>query len=60
MSLKAGRKVSGFIEGRGDIFVYGMRYAYVIMAIICLIGGILIFTKLIKKNSCENSVRVVE
>jgi MFS family permease len=51
MSLKAGKRVSGYIQGRGDIFVYGMRYAFIFMGAICLASGALVFIKLINKNS---------
>lgn len=41
MSQKIGYHVTGYIEGRDDIFVYGMHYAYVAAGIICAIGAIL-------------------
>ena len=41
MSSKIGYHVTGYIEGRDDVFVYGMHYAYVAAGIICAIGAIL-------------------
>jgi EmrB/QacA subfamily drug resistance transporter len=41
MSNKIGYHVTGYIEGRDDIFVYGMQYVYIAAAIICGIGAIL-------------------
>jgi MFS family permease len=51
MSLKAGKRVSGYIQGRSDIFVYGMRYSFIFMGAICLVGSALVFIKLINRNS---------
>lgn len=39
MSYKIGYRVSNFIEGRSDVFVYGMRYVYITAALICLTGA---------------------
>ena len=41
MSKKIGYHVTGYIEGRDDVFVYGMHYVYISAAIICAIGAIL-------------------
>ena len=41
MSKKIGYHVTGYIEGRDDIFMYGMHYVYMAAAIICAIGAIL-------------------
>ncbi|WP_459479734.1 MFS transporter [Clostridium saccharoperbutylacetonicum] len=41
MSSKIGYHVTGYVEGRDDIFVYGMQYVYVAAAIICGIGAML-------------------
>lgn len=38
MSRKIGYHVSGYINGRDDIFVYGMQYVYITAAVICLVG----------------------
>jgi EmrB/QacA subfamily drug resistance transporter len=41
MSKKIGYHVTGYIEGRDDVFVYGMHYVYIAAGIICAIGAIL-------------------
>jgi EmrB/QacA subfamily drug resistance transporter len=39
MSSRTGYHVVNYIEGRDDVFIYGMRYVYIIAALICLIGA---------------------
>lgn len=39
MSHKIGYKVVGFVEGREDAFVYGMRIVYICAAILCVVGA---------------------
>jgi len=41
MSSKVGYHVTGYIEGRDDVFIYGMKYVYISAAIICAIGAML-------------------
>jgi EmrB/QacA subfamily drug resistance transporter len=41
MSYKIGYHVTGYIEGKDDVFVYGMKYVYITAAIICAIGALL-------------------
>ena len=41
MSYKMSYHVTSYIEGRGDVFVYGMRYVYISAAAICIIGALL-------------------
>lgn len=41
MSSKMGYHVTGYIEGRDDVFVYGMKYVYISAAVICAIGAML-------------------
>ena len=41
MSKRMGYHVTGYIEGRDDVFVYGMHYVYIAAGIICGIGAIL-------------------
>ncbi|AWK51731.1 MFS transporter [Clostridium beijerinckii] len=38
MSIKMGTKVFGYVEGRNDVFMFGMKYVYISSAIICFIG----------------------
>ncbi len=41
MSSKIGYRVSTYIEGRDDVFVYGMQVAYIVAGMICALGAIL-------------------
>jgi len=41
MSTMVGYHVTGYIEGRDDIFIYGMQYVYSAAGIICAVGAIL-------------------
>ncbi|AOR23383.1 MFS transporter [Clostridium taeniosporum] len=40
ISYKIGYRVLGYVEGRGDVFIYGMRWVYFLAAIGCIIGFI--------------------
>ncbi|MBU3158720.1 MFS transporter [Clostridium frigoris] len=56
MSYKIGHRVTNYIVGRNDAFIYGMRSVYIVAAIICLIGAILTFLRLYtSKVELENS-----
>ncbi|MBU3180264.1 MFS transporter [Clostridium psychrophilum] len=46
MSYKIGHRVTNYIVGRNDAFIYGMRTVYITAAIICLIGAVLTFSRL--------------
>lgn len=41
MGSKIGYHVTGYIEGRDDVFVYGMQHVYISAASICAIGAML-------------------
>jgi len=41
MSYKIGYRVINYIENRDDVFIFGMRYIYIMLAIICGIGAII-------------------
>lgn len=41
MSSKAGVHVVDYVPGRDDIFIYGMRWVYIVAAIICISGAAL-------------------
>lgn len=53
MSLKMGSIVYDYVEGRDDIFIYGMSRVYLIIFIICLISAFLIIYRraMVKKKS---------
>lgn len=41
MSTKIGYHVTGYIEGRNDAFIYGMRIVYITAAAICSLGALI-------------------
>ena len=49
MSSKLGYKVSGYVDGRADVFVYAMRSVFIGIGVICLIGAILSVIRVIKR-----------
>ena len=49
MSSKLGYKVSGYVDGRADVFVYAMRSVFIGIGVICLIGAILSVIRVVKK-----------
>lgn len=53
MSSKAGYKVFDYVQGHDEIFIYGMRYVYLIVGSICLIGAIMSAFRLFKKDSSQ-------
>ncbi len=51
MSAKIGYRVTDYVEGRNDVFIYGMKTVYMVAAIICFAATILtLFRLLAKKN----------
>ena len=38
MSEKAGYRVTDYVKGRDDIFIYGMNFVYISAAVLCIIG----------------------
>ncbi len=51
MSYKMGHLVTDYVIGRNDVFIYGMKIVYITAAVICMIGAILTFLRLIKTKS---------
>jgi hypothetical protein len=41
MSHKIGYRVINYVNGRADVFMYGMRYVYFYAGVICAIGSII-------------------
>lgn len=39
MSLKLGYRVSDYVKGRDDVFVYGMNHVYLILVAVCCLGA---------------------
>jgi len=50
MSSKIGYNVSNYVEGRDDVFVYGMKAAYLAAAAICALGALLTAVRLYNKR----------
>lgn len=58
MSYKAGYKVLTYTTGNDDIFLYGMRYVYIIAGILCLIGGAVTFMRFHNQKINFNSIKL--
>jgi MFS family permease len=56
MSAKIGRRVTDYVAGRNDAFIYGMKIVYITAAIICFVGAILTFLRLIRKKPQNQGV----
>jgi EmrB/QacA subfamily drug resistance transporter len=50
MSAKIGYRVTDYVVGRSDVFIYGMKVVYITAGIISLFGAILTFLRLRKKD----------
>lgn len=50
MSSKLGYKFSGYVDGRADVFIYAMRFVFVGIGLICLIGAILSIIRVVKRR----------
>ncbi len=62
MSRKIGYSVLNYIEGRNDVFVYGMHIVYLSFSGICLIGAVLTAVRLLnnrKKLRNKNSDKIL-
>jgi hypothetical protein len=53
MSQKVGHRVTDYIPGREDIFIYGMRFVYITAAIICLVGAVLTAFRLYHRKATK-------
>lgn len=58
MSIKLGYKVSGYVDGRGDIFIYAMRFVFLSIGFICLVGAILSIIRVIKNKKLVNEQKI--
>ena len=50
MSSKIGYRVSGYVEGRADVFIYAMRFVFISIAVICLIGAVLSLLRVLRRK----------
>jgi len=48
MSAKIGYRVVDFVEGRNDVFIYGMRWVFITATVICMTGALLTFYRMHK------------
>ncbi|QXE18576.1 MFS transporter [Clostridium sp. 001] len=53
MSIKIGYRVTDYVIGRDDIFVYGMRYVYIVLTIVCAFGAVLTAFRMHNKKSTQ-------
>ncbi len=50
MSSRLGYRVTDYIPGRNDAFLYGMHIVYITASAICMMGAVLTFFRLKRKN----------
>ena len=53
MSFKIGYRVTDYVAGNNDAFIYGMKTVYITAAAICFAGALLTLIRLIKKQPKE-------
>ncbi len=51
MSAKLGYRVTGYVPGRNDVFIFGIRLAYIAAATICLIGALVTAIRLFGRKA---------
>jgi EmrB/QacA subfamily drug resistance transporter len=54
MSYKIGYPVTNFVQGRSDVFIYGMKWVYISAAFICIFGALLTGFRLYNKGSLKD------
>lgn len=54
MSSKIGYRVTDYIVGRNDAFIYGMKTVYITAGVISLVGAILTFLRLNRKKTKDS------
>jgi EmrB/QacA subfamily drug resistance transporter len=59
MSHKIGYRVVNYVNGRADVFMYGMRYVYVCAGALCAIGAIITAVRYYnsKKNKSQEDLK---
>lgn len=55
MSAKIGYRVSDYVAGRDDVFIYGLHWVYGMLAALLLFAAVLLFVVLILKNKDADS-----
>ena len=51
MSAKLGYRTSNYVQGRDDIFIYGMKGVYITAVVICATGAVLTAFRLYRKRT---------
>jgi EmrB/QacA subfamily drug resistance transporter len=54
MSYKLGFRVTDYVKGQDEAFIYGMRIIYLAAAAICILGAFLTFLRLMSRKNREN------
>lgn len=54
MSSKIGHRVTDYVIGRNDAFIYGMKSVYITAGIISFVGAMLTFLRLTRKKTKES------
>nr|WP_207651415.1 MFS transporter [Clostridium felsineum] len=52
MSLKLGYRVTDYVFGRDNVFVYGMKYVYIVLVCMCFIGMFFTGFRMYRKKHC--------
>ena len=55
MSFRIGYRVTDFVPGKNDIFIYGMKIVYIAAAVISLIGTTLTFLRLFNRKKAKRN-----
>ena len=50
MSYKIGYHITNYVQGREDVFIYGMRWVYISASIVCIIGATITAARLYNKR----------
>nr|WP_312578537.1 MFS transporter [Sedimentibacter sp.] len=50
MSSKIGYRVTDYVTGRNDAFIYGMKTVYIAASVICIVGTVLTFLRLTRRK----------
>ena len=58
MSYKIGHHIVSYVSGREDVFIYGMKYVYIVASLICLLGAILTALRLYKRRKNVKEVNI--
>jgi uncharacterized membrane protein required for colicin V production len=56
MSSKIGYRVTDYVAGRNDIFMFSMKTVYMTAAVICFVGTVLTFLRLYKKRAKSTQI----